>query len=329
MAFYHHNTIENYVAALLSVFNDFEIQYQLTNGTTISRKIPIRYSTKEKSTELDRYTLEQLTSGNYNVLPRGNISLVTMAKAEQRTTNKKMKIGTRKTEESFEFLYNSVPYEFTFQLDIMCRGMTEATQLIEQIAPKFNPVLQIDVWDADNLDEPTRIPVKLLDIAIEAEEYEEYSTNIITVACGIAIMGNLYPPIKSIERIKDYKIYINETDNDKFSRKSILGWDVDTELTNEEITTVQESTDYPPVIIDIVGDNLVVGDNELTCIYEDKDNKLTELSFNWSIISGNASISYDYDIGTLTVNSAGDVEVLVELTDIHGNSTSASKIFTI
>ena len=37
----------------------------------------------------------------------------------------------------------------------------------------FNPIVNIDVYDAVNLDEPTRIPVTLLDIGINTEDYEE------------------------------------------------------------------------------------------------------------------------------------------------------------
>jgi hypothetical protein len=133
---------------------------------------------------LDNFSTEQLLAGNTNTLPRGAIALSTMIKAEQRTTNKNLKIGKVKGENTFEYMYNSVPFEFTFELAIMCRGMNEAAMIIEQIAPKFNPTVNIDVWDAENLNEPTRIPVKLLDIGIESNEYDELSSNIVTVNVG-------------------------------------------------------------------------------------------------------------------------------------------------
>ena len=164
--FYHHNTIRTYTGALLNLFNDLEVQYKNSSGEVTSRNIPIRFATKEKSKILDEYTTEQLTSGNYNVLPRANLSWSNMIKAEQRTTNKHVKINTKATDTHFEFLYNSVPYEFTYELTIMCRGLNEATMIIEQIACKFNPIINIDVYDATNLDEPTRIPVSLLDIEL-------------------------------------------------------------------------------------------------------------------------------------------------------------------
>jgi hypothetical protein len=142
-----------------------------------------------------------------------------MNKSEQRITNKNNKINI----DGSDFVYNSIPYEFTYEVSIACRGMNEATQIIEQIAPRFNPIINIDIWDCENLNEPTRVPVKLLDIGIENEEYEESSTNIINLNLGISLTGNIYPPIKDMERIKEFKTNLLEFDNES---KIIMGWDM-------------------------------------------------------------------------------------------------------
>lgn len=328
----HHGTIRKYTAALLDFFNGLEIQYEDSNGNVISRNIPIRYSSIEKIRILDTYTTDQLVTGNTNVLPRAAIALSTMVKSDARTTNKNVKIATIKTDDTFEYMYNSVPYEFTFELSIMCRGMNEAMMVVEQIAPKFNPTVNIDVWDASNLDEPTRVPVKLLDIGLETEEYEELSSNIVNVNIGLSIMGNLYPPIKSVDRVKDFKMYINQQDGNFYSKKAIMGWDVDTDgsLTNEELTEVTDTTTYAPSVISINSDSsVIVGSNNLYAIYEDKDNKLSELTFEWSILSGSGTIVGDLDTAQLTVSSAGDIEVQVTITDAFGNYNSLSKIFNV
>lgn len=328
----HHGSIRKYTAALLDLFNGIEVQYKTKAGTVITKSVPITYSSKEKSRILDGYTADQLASGNYNVLPKASLSMSTMLKSDQRTMNKNNKINTVANPKSFDFLYNSVPYEFTFELSVMCRGMNEATMIIEQVAPKFNPIVNIDIWDAENLHEPTRIPVKLLDIGIENEEYEELSTNIVTVSFGLSLQGNLYPPIQSIERIKDFKIYINEQENNYYSKKSILGWDVagDSTLINPTITIAEDVTMNPPVIIDIVGNNVTVKPvNNLTVIYEDNDNKLSELTFAWVILQGSASIVGTLDTAVLSVTAAGTVEVQCTITDIFGNFTSLAKTFIV
>jgi len=328
----HHGTIRKYTAALLDLFNGIEIQYEDSNGTTLSRNIPIKYSSREKAKILDDYTSEQLFSGNTNVLPRANLAMSTMVKADSRIQNKNLKIAKIKTDDTFEYMYNSVPYEFTFELTFQCRGMNEASQIVEQIAPKFNPTVNIDVWDVSNLDEPTRVPVKLLDIGFETEEYDDVSSNIVMINIGLSIMGNLYPPIKSSGRIKEFKMYVNEQQGNFFNKKSILGWDVDDngELTNSNMTQVTDTVTYAPSLISINSENTVqVGLNNLVLIYEDKDNKLSELTFEWDVISGSAVVVGDLDTAELTVSAVGDVEVQVTITDAFGNYNSLSKTFTI
>lgn len=247
MSFFH-GTIRTYTSMLLDLFNDFEVQHKDSAGSDVTKIIPLTYATREKSRIFDKYTTEQLLSGNYNVLPKASLSLVAMVKSEQRVLNKNHKVNSYRTSDSIEFAFNSVPYEFTYELNIQCRGMNEVTQILEQIAPKFNPIINIDVWDAHNLNEPTRIPVKLLDIGFTPEEYEEFSANIFTVTASISIMGSIYPPIRSQERINEFQMAINEIDGDYFSRKELLNWDVDNDGNpiNYTLNTNPSSTDYFP-----------------------------------------------------------------------------------
>jgi hypothetical protein len=333
--FYHHGTIRTYVGAILNLFNDLEVQYKNSAGEITSRNIPVRFSSREKSKILDEHTTEQILSGNFNVLPRANLLWSAMVKSEQRTTNKHVKVNTKANENNFEFLYNSVPYEFMFELAIICRGMNEATMIIEQIASKFNPIVNIDVYDAVNLDEPTRIPVSLLDIGISTEDYEEISNNIVTISCGLSIKGNIYPPIKSIERIKDFKMIISTTPDKPvdistdYSKKIVFSGEViDNEVTDPE-TFIVDMIDTHPKIIEIVGDNVQVGSNEILAIWEDIDSTIRELTFEWNILSGDASIDGNKDKAVLNANAAGDIEVLLKITDENGNYTSKTKIFTI
>lgn len=227
MSFYHHGSIRKYTAAILDFFNDIEVQYVKDSGTVL-KPVPIAYSAREKSALLDNVTNEQLLSGNYNVLPRGSIILSSMIKNTERVTNKNIKINKFQSENSIEYTYNSVPYDFTYDLQFLCRGMNEASQIVEQIAVKFNPVVNIDIWEVSNLNEPTRVPLKLLDIAIETDEFDEYSTNLTTVSLSVTLTGNLYPPIKSQDKVKEFKIYLNEiTSLENATRVEMMQWDTD------------------------------------------------------------------------------------------------------
>ena len=326
----HHGTIRKYTAALMGLFNNFEIQYEDSNDNLLSRSIPIKYSSREKSNILDAYTTEQLLSGNYNVLPRANLALVSMIRADDRIKNKNVKINTVAFENTIEYMYNSVPYEFNYDLNFLCRGMNEAAMIVEQVLPKFNPIYNIDIYDAENLNEPTRVPVKLLDVSIQTEEYEELSSNIMTVTMSFSIQGNLYPPIKSVDRIKEFKMTINQLDNNYFSRKAMMGWDVDINggIENPTLTEVTDYT-FAPTIIDLVANNFALGINNLTLIYEDKDSKYSELVFEWELLDGTGILIGDGDTATLQVSVAGNYEVQAKIYDSTGNYISITKTFTI
>ena len=333
--FYHHGTIRTYTGAILDLFNDLEVQYKNSKGEISSRNVPVRFSSREKSSILDEHTVEQISSGNYNVLPRANLLWSAIVKSDNRTTNKHVKVNTKANEDNFEFLYNSVPYELMFELAIVCRGMNEATMIIEQIAAKFNPIVNIDVYDAINLNKPTRIPVTLLDIGISTDGYEELSSNIITISCGLSVKGNIFPPIKTIERIKEFKMIISdipgnaENINQEHYKKIVFDSEIiDKKVQNLEMSYV-DYIDTHPKIIDIVGDNVNIGSNDILAIWEDIDSTIRELIFEWNIISGDATISADKDKAKLFVSEAGDIEVILKITDENGNYTSKTKIFTI
>ena len=96
-----------------------------------------------------------------------------------------------------------VAYTFSYSLKIMCRGMNEACQIVEEIAPKFNPNVAIDLYDAENEDSLTRVALQLNSIGIESEGFEEKSMNICTVSCDLTLNGYLFQPIQKYSIIKE------------------------------------------------------------------------------------------------------------------------------
>ena len=226
----HHGSIRKYTSSIIDIFNEVEVQYGMSTGELQTKKVPLSYSLKEKSRVFDDYTTTQLLSGNYNVLPRGSLAFTSLSKHNTRIQNKNLKVNKFVSDTSVEYSYNSIAYDFNFDLVYQCRGMNEATQIIEQVAPMFNPTINIDIWDAQNLSEPTRVPVILADIGIEGEEYDELSSNFITITFSLILTGNLYQPIKSLARINEFNIYMNNIKNDTEATKDeMLSFDVDQE----------------------------------------------------------------------------------------------------
>lgn len=337
----HHFTIRTYTAMLLDLFNDLEVQYQLDDKTIKTKNVPIVYSTREKAMVMDKVTREQFLSGNVNVLPKAALVFSGLEKNPQRTTNKNIKTNKVKLENTFQYSTNSVAYTFNFEVIIKCRGMNELTGLIEQIAPIFNPTVDLDVADAQNLRERTRVPVSLTGFSWDDEELDENSSNVFTLTVELKVQGSLYPPIKTIERIKEFKMFLNETNDDDttYTRKSITNWDVDSsgESENEDIVIIESTTQYPPVINGLVVDgSFTEGENTITGIYVDEDSKDAEMVFAFTILSGDEYIdSYEIVDNVITVNVSIDtptgteVEIEFKVTDVYGNFDTLDKIFTI
>ena len=123
-------------------------------------------------------------------------------------------------------------------------------------------------------------------------------------------------------------MYINVQQDNEYTRKTLLSADV----IGSELDTIKTNVllNNKPTIIDLVGDVVIVGDSNLQVIYEDLDNKFDELTFDWDVITGDATIVGEKDNAVLTVASnISDIEVQITITDIHGNYSSLNKIFTI
>ena len=269
---FHHNTIRRYTLALLDFFNDVEIQYKDSNGALVTKKIPIQYRNKEKYEMMDK-SFQQEISGNMEVLPRGTLNLTQMSRSSDRNTSKYNKFSKFKGDDIIQTMYNPVPYDFMYDMSFICRGMNEACQIIEEIAPKFNPNIAIDVYDSELQDEPTRIPVQLSDINQEFLGLDELSTNVIRVSCILQVNGWLFQPIKEFSKVKEYKISLQTPSRET----EILNFDV-----------IDGKPQCPPTItrdpdleskLYIRPVELVKDGNEVIVIYETNSREKPKITF--------------------------------------------------
>lgn len=205
-----HGTINSYVGALLTFLRKIDISYTDENKNLITKNIPIMYTSKEKSDSLEFLNAKDIKTGNVNILPRGTLALVSIQKREEASLNRNIKVNKTRTDNKIEYSFNSVPYSFIFEFNIFCRGMNELASLIEIILPNFNPNLSLDIYDVANLDEPTRVPLKLMDVTFsEVEENSETSKNIWMLTFSMQMDGQLYQQIKTTNLLKEYDMLTN------------------------------------------------------------------------------------------------------------------------
>lgn len=137
---FYHNTIRKYVVLFGTMFNDIYVNRPDASTNVIhSLKVPISYGPKEKT--LSRVSGDpSLNRPVAIVLPRMSFEMLSIAYAPTRkliTINKNKK--TTSDPDVLNYQYNPVPYDFTFELNIMVRNADDGTRILEQILPFFTP----------------------------------------------------------------------------------------------------------------------------------------------------------------------------------------------
>jgi hypothetical protein len=346
MAFFHHQMLRKYTLAMLSTFNNIEVQKLKSDGvTTSSNIVPIRFSSREKSTIFSEVETSQLTNGNYNIIPRASLVFNSMTRAAERTTSKFNKINktisTMNGTELVSYQFNAIPWDFSFTLIVQADGMNEASQIAEQIASHFNPVYNLKINEIPLQTEPSTIPILLDSLEFEQQEYDEISSNIVTITCELTLKGNIYPPITDATLIKQISIFNNLWEDNEYERVSKVKWtkQIDGVFGPSSIHFDKPGV-VPPVINNIVGDSTISKNKVTTYLADfiDEDNRLDELTFVWNVVSLDtnlpddiALLSFNKDTCNLASKSiACSFKLQLVITDIHGNiSNTVYKTITI
>ncbi len=316
---------------MLETFNGLKVENIIENNTKTPeykyKNIPIKYSTREKINLLDEIDEQNLLSGNHNVLPKSSLALTTIVKNSERQSNKFVKIATT---EFGEFMFNAVSYDFSFDMTVMCRGMNEASMVIEQIASRFNPTYTLLINEIPNQVTPTSIPLQLLDIGVESLNYDELSTNIIHVSVGFMLKGNFYSPIEELEKIKNVEMYINfwhHSITNEYNRAKLFEYDVTDSILQppkdiDFVTNDGEFISITPQIVDIICPNGCVDEElQVVCKFIDKNNMYDKLQFIWST-TGNAKINGSGDKVILIGSSTETIDLKCLIIDLHNNNSN-------
>lgn len=316
------------MGTLLHILNNLQVQFTDAKGNLCQKNVPIVFASREKSVMLEDFTEKQLLSTNLNVIPRGFLKFTTMNRNDGRIMNKNIKINTFKHDDTMNFQYNCMPYDFTFDCMIKCRGMTEACMLMEQIAVWFNPNLNVEIYDADYEDAPTDITIKLLDLNPQINDYDETSQHIIEVMASFSVSGWIYTPVRSQSRIKEFIMRVHPEDSDDhFS----LGYDVESgKLIRENyVDKAKASTELKVESVNVLSpesknvyvDFVKKGVNKVDIKVSTPKHVQTVLSVE--VIESDAV--WNSDDQTLTVSSEDDVCLKVELRDEFNNNYTLYK----
>lgn len=326
---YIHNSLRKYIVATLNFFNEVKVQNKNSEGDIVEKNIPVEFSTKEKLDSLSNLKENGLLNGNINYLPRAFLTFNDLARDESRMRNRNNKINILHKDSSIEYQYNSIPYTLSLSYKVLCRGMNEACQIIEEVVPYFNPILNLDVYDGDNISEPSRIPILLTGTSVEQESYEEFSNNTITVNFDLSLAINMYMPVKKIENIKRYKLSLHGQEEQRYKT---IGYDVENSYvvpeSKKEIDRFKALSD-----LEIGFKTKEIFNGKNTVYNFIKKNKLDDIkNFNWTVLQSEIEV-LEVKTGKIIINVPedykGDVEIIFEVEDAFENKQACSRLFKV
>lgn len=206
---FYHSSIRKLVVAFGALFNDI---YTKKNDGTLY-KVPFIYSSKQKWLQvIRRETTSQIEAITYPRMayimksPSYDASrkLNTMGRITSQTSNN--------TTGKYNSVFNSIPYNFEFELYVGSKTMDEGLQIIEQILPAFTPSFTVTINELSNpnIERDIKITLSNIDFAEEIDDSLEVESFKLTVwALSFVVQGNIYPPINNISQIKKVIIDLN------------------------------------------------------------------------------------------------------------------------
>ena len=172
---FYHERIRKAVATFGSLFNNLWVVRKDASGKTLNQqKVPLSYAPSDKYLQRIRENASLVDDMKVAIkLPRMSFEMISLAYDPSRMLPKTGNItvsGTDNTKR--KKVYNTVPYNVSFQLNIYARSQDDCLQVVEQILPYFSPQYTVTIKPLD--DHPTiteDIPVVLNGVSF-VDEYE-------------------------------------------------------------------------------------------------------------------------------------------------------------
>ncbi len=324
--YFHHNTIRKYTLGLLDTFNNLQVERTLTNDKGYVN-VPITFGSKDKAFVMTETDVEQWKTGNYNVLPRMSLSLLTINKDQKRDLNKLHTINKTVNGKTLTFQYNAVSYVFTYELAIATRSMTELTMLLEQILPHFNPTYNLLIKEMDIQEEPTLVPVSLMSTDIDLPtNTSQDDIRICSAMLILDVRGNVYQPFTDTDMIESVRMYMNmNTDEEQRSIKYEFDVDDTNTLKVTDYDNMGTVNSNPPVLSEIQGlTNILQGTHNYTAIFTDVDDE-KDFIYLWNILPSSVGTATVTNSNPTILNAltSGSLDLMCQVVDRSGNISNS------
>lgn len=210
--YFYFGTVKNIIAAFGILFRD--VEYVNDWGQTIL--VPIHYSPQEKFIEMVQVSADHDDGYETMVtLPRFGFELSSIDYDSGRMLNPMSRMMDAFGADH-KYMYNRVPYNFTFSLYLAVRKFEDGLKIVEQVVPFFTPDLNITIVDKEDFDYKTDIPIVLNNFNFEIDWQGGFETKR-TIMWNFSFTAKafLYSNVRQQSRIKETIVKMSNKDFNK------------------------------------------------------------------------------------------------------------------
>ena len=199
---YYHGAIRKTIVAFGRLFSDIKIARQDNEGNIAQTiQVPLAYAPKEKW--LVRIDSDpNLNNHTYTSLPRLSFEITGYHYDASRKTNKMNKIvckdATNSDNPTAKSVFSPAPYNIDINLYALTKTQEDATQIIEQILPIFNPEYTLSINALPALEIVQDVPVILNSITAE-DNYDGsfQERRFVSHTLSFTVKTNIYGPVSA------------------------------------------------------------------------------------------------------------------------------------
>ena len=176
--YFYHEIIRKTVIAFGTLFNDIHVRHQDQAGNDISDiKVPVAYGPRQKF--LARITQQaELNKATQSTLPRMSFEITNISYDSSRKAGitQTFKAADSSDGGKMKKVFMPVPYNLSFELNILVKLQDDGLQILEQILPFFQPAFTMSIDLVKSIGEKRDIPMILNSIS-QQDDYEgDFST---------------------------------------------------------------------------------------------------------------------------------------------------------
>jgi hypothetical protein len=172
---FYHERIRKAVAMFGALFNNLYVVRKDASGKVLNQqKVPLSYAPQDKYIQRIREQQNLDTQSSIAIkLPRMSFEITGMSYDPTRQLPKTGNITVNGTDNTKrKKIYNTVPYNITFQLNVYARAQDDCLQIVEQIIPFFSPQYTLTIRPLGELPNLTEdVPVILSGVSF-SDDYE-------------------------------------------------------------------------------------------------------------------------------------------------------------